>query len=309
MTELELSQYSDPEWVAEQLKLDWRERQFLTDEEATGSPDLNSKDRKGKAVAHSGGALSRFSTEAALKHLQSTGWITSVQTRKIGKDFKPERGWMRLWPLLEVMKAEMVMTLADYADLSFLRLADLLMGIPGRDHDSLGEPVPLAVSIAESWVNKVLYWFAVDRGDPAEQLLGMNELNSLPDSKIDADRTEDPHILIIDRKWLFAKAHYLPDTVGEAEVTPGEESLLPSDGWLPLTEIRSFRAANFDVTPLLGHYARQQHPSGDTFYTFQGPSWNEAQEARKRACVSMQLNLVEPLRQFAHRNRTNERES
>ena len=303
MAVLDQEKFSDAEWVADQLRLDWRERQFLTDDEATGAPVKEVTTRKGKAIAHDGGALSRFATEAALKHLQSAGWVTCQKARKIDETFTPVRGWMRLWELDQLLKADMVMTLADYADLSFLRLADLLAGIPGREVAEDGDPIPLATSLAERWINYVLYWFGLDSGDGAARHEAELGIAAALESRIDADRTKDARLLLIDRRWLFGRVCDLPDTLGEPEVDGAGEPLLPADDWLLLADIRSFRSANFDLDWLMDAYEVHRSSDGEARFIFTDPRWNEAQTARRQASVVMELNLVEPLRRFAHRNR------
>ncbi|MCV0429758.1 MULTISPECIES: hypothetical protein [Alphaproteobacteria] len=304
MSLLDREKFSDPDWVADQLRLDWRERQFLTDDEATGAPLKDVATRKGKAIAHGGGTLSRFATEAALKHLQSAGWITCQKSRKIDLDtYTPVRGWMRLWELDQLLKAEMVMTLADFADLSFLRLADLLAAVPGPQLDENGDPIPLAISLAEQWVDYVLYWFGLDSGDAAARREAKQGISAAPASQIGADRSQDARLLLIDRRWLFARVRDLPDSLGEPELGKNSEKLLPGDGWLLLADIRSLRSANFDLDWLLHAYQRHRTDEGTFFYTFTDSRWDEAQTARKHAAVRIELNLAEPLRRFIHRNR------
>ena len=307
MAVLNKENFADAEWVAAQLQLDWRERQFLTDEEATGTPASGATTRKGKAIAHDGGVLSRFATEAALKHLQSAGWVTCHKSRKVDLEtYTPVRGWMRLWELDQLLKADMVMTLADYADLSFLRLSDLLTAIPGREVDENGDPVPLATGLAKRWVDYVLYWFGLDSGDAAARWEAEQGIAETPQSRIDADRSGDARLLLIDRRWLFGRAIDLPDTLGEPQTNDANQPLLSGKGWLLLADIRSFRSANFDIDWLLNAYVVERSDNGEVSYTFTDPRWNEAQTARMQAAVSMELNLVEPLRRFAHRNRKEE---
>lgn len=303
MTVFDEDKFSDPDWVADELRLDWRERQFLTDAEATGEPVKDGKARKGKAIAHGGGALSRFATEAALKHLQTAGWVTCQKSRKIDETFTPVRGWMRLWELDQLLKADMVMTLADYADLSFLRLADLFAAIPGREVDEDGDPIPLATSLAERWVDYVLYWFGLESGDAAARREAEQGIAAAPESRMDADRSNDARLLLIDRRWLFGRTCDLPDTLGEPNANDAGEPLLPTDGWLLLADIRSFRSANFDLDWLLDAYEARRSADGEVSFVFTDPRWNEAQAAGGQAAVVMELNLVEPLRRFAHRNR------
>ena len=306
MADMNEENFSDPDWVADQLRLDWRQREFLTDEEATGTPVQEVKARKGKAIAHDGGALSRFATEAALKHLQSAGWVTCQKSRKIDKTFTPVRGWMRLWELDQLLKADMVMTLADYADLSFLRLADLLAGIPGREIDEAGDPVPLATGLAKQWVDHVLYWFGIDSGDATERQEAEQGIATAPESRMDADRQKDARLKLIDRRWLFAHERDLPTSLGWPEIDANGEKIPPGDGWLLLADIRSFRSANFDLDWLLSAYKQRLTDDGTVFFEFTDWRWNEAQTARRQSAVVMELNLVEPLRRFAHRNRKKE---
>lgn len=307
MAVLDKERFSDPDWVADQLQLDWRERRFLTDDEATGAPEKNGTTRKGKAIAHEGGALSRFATEAALKHLQSAKWITCQKSRKIDLDtYTPVRGWMRLWELDQLLKAEMVITLADFADLSFLRLADLLAGIPGREVNEGGDPIPLATSLAERWVAYVLYWFGLDSGDAAAFREAERGIKAAPESRIDAVREKDARLKLVDRRWLFAHERDLSTSLGWPEIDANGGKIPPGDGWLLLADIRSFRSANFDLDWLLSAYKQHRTDDGTVYFEFTDPRWDEAQTARKQAAVFFELNLVEPLRRFAHRNRKKE---
>jgi hypothetical protein len=293
--------FSDPEWVAEQLRLDWRERQFLTDAEACGDAEASPSARKGKIVSHTGGALSRFASEAALKHLQSEGWIKCHKVRKIDETFTPVRGWMRLWPLVELLKAEMVVTLADFADLPFVRLANLLEKIPGNSLTTEGEPQPLAHSLAEDWASRVLYWLGHDVGNTEERAIAASALDRDQD-----DRAKDPHLMLVDRRWLFGRNLFLPLHVEEPGELEDGSKPLPADGWLLLADVSSLRSARFEVEWLLDAYSPTRSAKRNEFTTFTDERWNTAQATRQEAAVSIDLNLVEPLRRFAHRNRVEE---
>ena len=294
--------FDDPLWVADQLRCNWRERGFLTDDEASGAQTGDVSVRKGKAIAHAGGVLSRFATESALKHLQSAGWITCAKARKIDETFTPVRGWMRLWPLFELLKADMVMTLADYADVSFMRLAELLAAIPGRLIDVDGNPLPLAAGLAETWTDYVLIHYGHDVGDAETRKEAQLALAEAKQSTTTANAADDPRILLVNRRWLFARTKDLPDNYGDAEIGPSDESLIDSAGWLLIAEIKSFRSANFEVDWLFDNYEHRRRPNGDTFFRFNDSRWNAAHFDRRNACVHLELNLVEPMRRFLHRN-------
>lgn len=276
--------FSDPEWVAEQLKLDWRERQFLTDAEATGEIEEMPSARKGVALAHSGGALSRFASESALKHLQADGRIKSVKVRKIDEKFQPARGWMRLWPLREILKAEMVMALSDVADLPFLRLAELLSKIPSARLDDAGDPIPLVDDLADDWTDFVLFWFGYDTGATAVP-------DQHPESNEDADRTGDPRLLLIDRKWLFGRNLALPEWC---------ESQEP---WLLLAEVGALRSKNYKVEWVFDSYRSDHLPDGEVRHQLFDARETTARTEMARANAKLELNLAEPLRRFAHSNR------
>lgn len=299
---MENDQFDDPLWVADQLRLDWRERGFLRDDEASGEKADNEKVRKGKAIAHEGGALSRFATEAALKHLQSAGVIRCHQVRKIDENFTPVRGWMRLWPLVELLKADMVMTLADYADLSFIRMGEVLKTIPGRELDEKGNTLSLAESLARTWSGYVLYYFGHDVGDDAARREADEAMAEVGDTANNA-HSIDPRLLLIDRRWLFVHERYLPEQFGQPETGPSGNPLADGNGWLLIADIRLFRSATWDRDWLFEYYEQHRRADGEVFYRFNDPRWDEAQAARKRPCTCLELNLVEPLRRFVHRNR------
>ena len=299
---MENEQFDDPLWVADQLRLDWRERGFLTDEEASGERASDVTVRKGKAVAHEGGALSRFATEAALKHLQGDGVIRSHQVRKIDENFTPVRGWMRLWPIAELLKADMVMTLADFADLAFMPVGKALKTIPGREIDENGDPLSLAEGLARRWEAYVLFHFGHDVGDAATRAEAKKALAETGE-ELDRVVEADPRLLLIDRRWLFARDRDLPDQFGHPEIGLTDDELVDGDGWLLIADILSFRAATFDPHWLFDRYERVQRGDGEAFYRFNDPRWNEAHADRRRACTRLELNLVEPIRRFIHRNR------
>lgn len=276
--------FSDPEWVADQLRLDWRERQFLKDAEAIGEAEQEPTARKGVAVAHSGGVLSRFASESALKHLQAEERIKSIKVRKIDENFKPVRGWMRLWPLREILKAELVMALSDFADLPFLRLAELLASIPSGQISDDGTPVPMVDCLADDWTDFVLFWFGRDTGISSAA-------DQFPESHEDADRTRDPKLLLIDRQWLFGQRLSLPDGV------------VSSHPWLLLAEVQAFRSKNYKVDWMFDRYRTERLPDGELAHELQDEREEVARQNMDRAGVKLELNLAEPLRRFAHRNR------
>ena len=112
--------------------------------------------------------------------------------------------------------------------------------------------------------------------------------------------------MLVDRRWLFGRGHFLPKHVIEPEAISGGEEPLPGDGWCLLADISSLRSARFEVEWLLNAYSHTRGDSEHEFTSFNDDRWNTAQKARMAAAVSIDLNLVEPLRRFAERNRIKE---
>lgn len=209
---------------------------------------------------------------------------------------------MRLWPLVELLKADMVMTLADYADLSFIRMGEVLKTIPGRELDEKGDFLSLAESLARRWEAYVLFHFGHDVGDAETRREAGAALAEVGDAA-DTTHSLDPRLLLIDRRWLFVRDRYLPDQFGAPEIGPSNRQLADGNGWLLIADIRSFRAATFDRDWLFECYEQHRRDDGEVYYRFNDPRWDEAHAARKRPCACLELNLVEPLRRFIHRNR------
>ncbi|WP_019959940.1 hypothetical protein [Woodsholea maritima] len=82
----------DPGALSALLIYDWRMRQLLTDDEVLGD----------RAQA---GALEGEASISVLRHLQRLRWITAMH------GVRPHGGRMRLWPLDEIFKVQIVLDL------------------------------------------------------------------------------------------------------------------------------------------------------------------------------------------------------
>ncbi len=280
--------FDDIDWVASQLQLDWRERQFLTDAEAIGSAVEEPVAKKRTATEKQGGALSRFASEAALRHLQSAGWIRSIKVQKIGDDYRPAVGWMRLWRLRDILKAELALGLADYADLHLLSAVSLLRRIPGQ---SLDEPSStVADVICEDWVRYTLFWFALESADAQTRVDAAEAVESAQESAVQYPHASDPLLRLIDRRWLFGTNLPLPP------------QYVTGESWKLLADVRSLANRTFDVEFLFDRYASTNTAEG-RIVELDDKRVMEARRCFDQPVAAMELNLAQPLRRFLHRNR------
>ncbi|MGY6662456.1 MAG: hypothetical protein ACXIVO_09060 [Glycocaulis sp.] len=280
--------FTDIEWVAAQLRLNWRERQFLTDAEAIGSVVEGPVAKKRTAIEKQGGALSRFASEAALKHLQAAGWIRAIKVQKIDEHYRPAVGWMRLWRLRDILKAELALGLADYADLHLLSAVSLLRGIPGQ---SLDEPSStVADVICEDWVRYTLFWFALESADAQTRVDAAEAVESARESAVEYPHASDPLLRLVDRRWLFGTNLPLPP------------QYVTGESWELLADVRSLANRTFDVEFLFDRYASTNTAEG-RIVELDGNRVMEALRCFDQPVAAMELNLAQPLRRFLHRNR------
>lgn len=280
MTDLEIAA-GDLDALIELLReKHWWERQFLTDEEAIGVPVEDGGANKGKAVEHRGGALSRFASEASLRHLQTVGWIESVLVRKLDENLEPARGRMRLWSLPDIMKADVAFSVAELADLPLLATVALLRALPGRIQRPEGASPDIVTDLVDDWSSYVGAHGAVHSpGHPlAKQALEV--LINSPDHPGEATRQDsDIRIVISDRRWVLGWGF-----VHELIHTP--------EPW-PLLEVKSLQNA----APIVETIFDDADTGDET-----GVRVNEARTSYDQALTRLDINLTEPLRRFMHRN-------
>lgn len=280
--------FADIEWVAAQLRLNWRERQFLTDAEAIGSVVEEPVARKRTATEKQGGALSRFASEAALKHLQAAGWIRAIKIQKIDEYYRPAVGWMRLWRLLDILKAELALALADYADLSLLSAVSLLRGIPGQSAQEPGSTV--ADIICEDWVRYTLFWFALESADEQTRIDAAEAVERARESAVEYPHARDPLLRLIDRRWLFGSNLPLPP------------QYVTGESWQLLADVRSLANRTFDVEFLFDRHVSTNTAEG-RIVELDDDRVIEARRCFDQPVAAVELNLAQPLRRFLHRNR------
>jgi len=280
--------FDDIDWVASQLQLDWRERQFLTDAEAIGSAVEVPAAKKRTATEKQGGALSRFASEAALRHLQAAGWIRAIKVQKIDEHYRPAVGWMRLWWLRDILKAELALGLADYADLHLLSAVSLLRGLPGQSTQEPGGTV--ADAICEDWVRYTLFWFALESGDAQTRVDAAEAVESARESAVEYPHVSDPLLRLVDRRWLFGRN------------LPLSPQYITGESWELLADVRSLANRTFDVEFLFDRYASTNTAEG-RIVELDDDRVNEARRCFDQPVAAMELNLAQPLRRFLHRNR------
>lgn len=269
--------------IAVALRKDWRDRGALTAEEAFGEPDEQSKLNKGVARAHKGGAMSRFASEATMRHLKTVGLIKGLKVRNVKPTGETERGMMRLWSVEDVLKAETALVIADYADLPSRRVAKLLYELPFIDH--LGKR--LIDSYAESWARHAFSTLGCEAENEMTQETARDYFSANPEASLDAPRELDPKLLIADRKWIFAQ-----------NLSAAGHDSEP----FCIAEIKAFRTGPYSVPPIPPF---KDEPVEVAFASESAREYEpEALHRLRSAAVVTELNLFEPMRRFIHRNRT-----
>jgi hypothetical protein len=258
----------------------WWERQFLTDEEAIGSPVASGGANKGKAVEHRGGALSRFASESSLRHLQTAGWVESVLVRKLDEGFEPAQGRMRLWSLSDIMKADVAFSVAELADLPLLATVAILKALPGRKSNEDGERPDMVADLVDDWSTYVGATGAAST--PGHELAqdGQILLAETRDRPEQAQgQSSDIRLVIVDRRWVLGWGF--------------EHELVHAPAPWPLLEVKSFQNASPIAETIFDDADNGDEP---------GQRVSEAREAYDQALTRLEINLTEPLRRFLHRN-------
>lgn len=99
----------DPGALAALLNYDWRGRRLLTDAEATGA--------EGRPAVLAGPA-----STSVLRQMQRLGWIHAVH------GVRPHGGRMRLWPLRDILKAQIALDLRERSGAKLARCIEALHG-------------------------------------------------------------------------------------------------------------------------------------------------------------------------------------
>lgn len=267
--------------IAEALRKDWRDRGALTAEEAFGEPDNEVSVNKGIARAHKDGAMSRFASEATMRHLKTVGLIEGLKCRNVKPTGETERGMMRLWPVEEALKAETALVIADYADLPARRVARLLCELPFTDHKGKR----LIDSYAESWASHAFSTLGLEAEDEETQQVAQEYFRSNPEAAPDAPRERDPKLIIADRQWIFA--------VNLSNAGHDHEPFY-------IGEIKAFRTGAYSVSFIPAF----KDPVEVAFASMSASEHRPDSSHRLlQAAVVSELNLFEPMRRFIHRNR------
>lgn len=103
----------DPGALTALLNYDWRARRVLTDAEAVGAD--------GHEAALCGGA-----STGVLRQLQRLRWIGAIH------GVRPHGGRMRLWPLRDMLKAQIALDLRNQSGLKLARCLEALIAARAR---------------------------------------------------------------------------------------------------------------------------------------------------------------------------------
>lgn len=278
------------EEVAEALRKDWRERGALTPQEAFGEADEDTPVRKSAARAQRGGAMSRFASEATMRHLKTVGLVDGLRVRNVTEEGKPAQGVKRLWSITDALKAEIALSCADYADLPSRNVARLLKELPLLIGTSADTERSLIDGFAEIWSGYAAATLGQESADPKTRREANALLDEAPEAANDADRSHDPKLLIVDRRWVFG--------VNLAAKRPGMKNFDPAP--FPLAEIKTFRSGEYDAPFFID---ANEHLFAEQAADYLRAEAPDVADLWKSAAVSIELNLFEPMRRFIHRNR------
>lgn len=272
--------YGSVEEIAAALRVDWRARGALTNEEAFGEADTEEAFQRTTARIHKGGAMTRFASEATMRHLKTVGLVHGLRVRNVNLDGSTGQGMMRLWPLIDVLRAEVAISLADLAGLPVRQLGRLLRELP------VDVPVrefaqQIFESYAGTWADHALVTLGSESEDPATRSEADSYFKENRAVFDPAERQFDPSLIIADGKWLFGK-----------NFAANRDDLQP----FPLGEIIDFRSGRYRVEFILSEapvalapqMARERAP--------------ELLSKLEGASTVLELNLYEPMRRFVHRN-------
>lgn len=278
------------EEIAAAFRKDWRERGALTAQEAFGEADEEATLRKSAARAQRGGAMSRFASEATMRHLKTVGLVDGLRVRNVTEDGKPVQGVRRLWSVTDALKAEVALSFADFADLPSRNVARLLVELPLIIDTAAGAERSLIDGYAEIWSGYAAATLGQESANPETRREADALLVEAPEAANNADRSHDPKLLIIDRRWVFG--------VNLAAKHPGTKGFDPLP--FPIAEIKTFRSGEYRAPPFV--------EANEHLFADQAPDYLRAEapdvaDLWKTAAVTIELNLFEPMRRFIHRNR------
>lgn len=278
------------EEIAAALQMDWRERGALTPQEAFGEADDDTPIRKSAARAQRGGAMSRFASEATMRHLKTVGLVDGLRVRNVTEEGKPAQGVKRLWSVTDALKAEIVLSCADYADLPSRNVARLLKEIPVLIGTSSDTDRSLIDGYAEIWSGYAAATLGQESADPKTRREANALLDDAPEAADGANRSHDPKLLIVDRRWVFG--------VNLAAKRPGMNGFDAAP--FPLAEIKAFRSGEYDAPFFID---AKEHVFAEEAPDYTRAEAPEVSDLWKSAAVTIELNLFEPMRRFIHRNR------
>ena len=184
------------EAVEEALSRPWFERGFIIDDEALGGADLE-------------GVLS-VAGPTTLKMVREAHLVRAISMRK-----KP-RGWIRTWPVEDIIRAEVASQFAHAWGISIKSAVTVLQSssrtVPIQPGDEIApndeEHTDTTGAVT---VTKVPDWLRDPVTKYAQNLL--EAANKKPDTPIEFGAHENTNITLslIDRRWLYLRGVKLPD--------------------------------------------------------------------------------------------------
>lgn len=254
----------DADRVEAELARHWLERGFITDEEALGN-------------SNGDGAVLAVANPTTLKMAREAHLIRSVSMRK-----KP-RGWIRTWPVEEIVRAEVVSQLGNAWGISVKSASVLLQrssqsdsvvgddGETGDGRTHIDTTGAASSTTVPDWLRKPISRYA-------------NELMRTVTAKEAAPQfgscdLSNTVITLIDRRWMFIRGVTQPDGLAV-----GTDKLV--------AEVDALKSLNTKVHRFLDYAGAESRPGRQA-------KVNRANESYERPQSVMSFDVTETLRRFA----------